>query len=57
MRHRTHTDRQRPRRHSGQRNNHTDTIIATVWLAFYALAVIVAISSPAITRAIDVAAR
>jgi len=57
MRHRTHTDRQRPRRHNGQRNSHTDTIIATVWLAFYALAVIVAISSPAITRAIDVAAR
>jgi hypothetical protein len=31
--------------------------VATVWLAFYALAIVVAISSPAITRAIDLAAR
>ncbi len=57
MRHRTHADRQRPHRHSGGNNNRTDTVVATVWLAFYVLAIVVAISSPAITRAIDVALR
>ncbi len=57
MRHRTHADRQRPLRQSGESNNRTDTVVATVWLAFYVLAIVVAISSPAITRAIDLAAR
>jgi hypothetical protein len=57
MRHRTHADRQRLLRQSGKSNNRTDTIIATVWLTFYVLAIVVAISSPAITRAIDLAAR
>ena len=57
MRHRTHADRKRPLRHSGGSNSRTDTVVATVWLAFYVLAVVVAISSPAITRVIDVALR
>jgi hypothetical protein len=56
MRHRTHTDRKRPRQRQ-EGDNRTDTVIATVWLAFYVLAIVVAISSPAITRAIDLAAR
>jgi hypothetical protein len=57
MRHRTHADRKRPLRQSGESNHRTDTVVATVWLAFYVLAVVVAISSPAITRVIDVALR
>jgi hypothetical protein len=57
MRHRTHADRQRLLRQSGERNNRTDTVVATVWLVFYVLAIGVAISSPAITRVIDLAAR
>lgn len=57
MRHRIHADRQRLLRQSGKSSNRTDTVIATVWLAFYVLAIVVAISSPAITRAIDLAAR
>lgn len=57
MRHRTRADRQKPLRHSGGSNNRTDTVVATVWLVFYVLAIVVAISSPAITRAIDLAAR
>jgi hypothetical protein len=57
MRHRTHADRQRPLRQGGEANSRTDTVVATVWLAFYVLAIVVAISSPAITRAIDLAAR
>jgi hypothetical protein len=57
MRHRTRADRQRLLRQSGESNNRTDTVVATVWLAFYVLAIVVAISSPAITRAIDLASR
>ena len=57
MRHRTHAERQKRLRQSHERDSHTDSIVATVWLAFYVLAVVVAISSPVITRAIDLAAR
>ena len=57
MRHRTRADRQRLLRQSGKSDNRTDTVVATVWLVFYVLAIVVAISSPAITRAIDLAAR
>ncbi len=57
MRHRAHADRQRLPRQSSDRNNRTDTIVATVWLAFYVLAIVVAVSSPVVTRAIDLAAR
>lgn len=57
MRHRTHADRQRPLRQSGGSNNRTDTVVATIWLAFYVLAIVVAVSSPAITRVIDLASR
>jgi hypothetical protein len=57
MRLRTRTDRQSPRRRRPAGDNRTDTVVATVWLVFYVLAVVVAISSPAITHAIDLAAR
>jgi hypothetical protein len=57
MRPRTHIDRQSPRRRRPDGDSRTDTVVATVWLIFYVLAVVVAISSPAITRAIDMAAR
>lgn len=57
MRHRTHADRPRPRRRSAESDNRTDTVVATVWLVFYVLAVGVAITSPAITHAIDLASR
>jgi hypothetical protein len=57
MRPRTHIDRQSPRRRRPDGDSRTDTVVATVWLIFYVLAVVVAISSPAITHAIDMAAR
>jgi hypothetical protein len=57
MRPRTRIDRQSPRRRRPDGDSRTDTVVATVWLIFYVLAVVVAISSPAITHAIDMAAR
>lgn len=57
MRPRTHVDRKSPRRRRPAGDNRTDTVVATVWLAFYVLAIVVAISSPAITHVIDLAAR
>ncbi len=57
MRHRTHADRQRPPQQSREGDNRTDTVVATLWLVFYVLAIGVAISSPAVTGAIDLAAR
>jgi hypothetical protein len=56
MRPRTQVDRQNRRRRRPEGDSRTDTVVATVWLVFYVLAVVVAISSPAITHAIDVAA-
>ena len=57
MRPRTQVDRQNRRRRRPEGDSRTDTVVATVWLVFYVLAIVVAISSPAITRAIDLAAR
>jgi hypothetical protein len=57
MRPSTRVDRQSPQRRRPAGDNRTDTVVATVWLAFYLLAIVVAVSSPAITHAIDLAAR
>jgi hypothetical protein len=57
MHHRTHADGQKPLRQGGESDNRTDTVVATLWLVFYVLAIGVAISSPAVTGAIDLAAR
>jgi hypothetical protein len=57
MRHRTHADRQRPLRQSGGNNSRSDTVVATVWLVFYVLAIGVAVTSPLLSHTIDFAAR
>lgn len=57
MRPRTHADRQYPPRQRRKDHNRRDTVVATVWLAFYVLAIGVAILSPVVTRAIDLAAQ
>jgi hypothetical protein len=36
---------------------HAETAIATIWLAFYGLAVVIAITSSLVSRAFDLAAR
>jgi hypothetical protein len=57
MRHRTHADRQSRRRQSREGDSRTDTVVATVWLVFYVLAIVVAITSPVLTRTIEIAVR
>lgn len=57
MRHRTHADRQSRRRQSHEGDSRTDTVVATVWLVFYVLAIVVAITSPVLTRTIEIAVR
>ena len=57
MRHRTHSHRRKPLRQSADGNSRSDNVVATIWLAFYVLAIGVAITSPAITRAIEFAVR
>ena len=32
-------------------------VVATIWLAFYVLAIVIAITSPLVLRAIEIAAR
>jgi len=56
MRPRTHADQCQPRQRQKD-DNRRDTVVATVWLAFYVLAIGAAILSPVVTRAIDLAAR
>jgi hypothetical protein len=34
-----------------------ETAVATIWVAFYGLAAVIAISQPLVSRAIDLAAR
>jgi len=38
-------------------NQHRDGMVATVWLVFYALAIGVAISSPLVSHALEIAFR
>lgn len=57
MRPRTHADRQCSPQQRRKDENRSDTVVATVWLAFYVLAISVTILSPVVTRAIDMAAR
>lgn len=42
---------------SPEKHNHAETAVATIWLVFYALALGVAISSPFVYGAIELAAR
>jgi len=45
------------RRPRNQQNNGGETAVATVWLAFYVLAIGIAVTSPILSRAIELAAR
>lgn len=52
----THVDRQNPPHRRPEGDNRTDTVVATLWLAFYVLAIGVAITSPPVSRALELAA-
>ncbi len=56
MRPRTHADRQSPPRQRRKDDNRTDTVVATLWLAFYVLAIGVAITSSPLSHTIELAA-
>jgi len=49
-------DSRKPRRKRTEQPHGAEAAVATVWLVFYALALGVAISTPLLTRAIEVAA-
>jgi hypothetical protein len=51
------SDRNVPLGQIPEKHNHAETAVATIWLVFYALALGVAISSPFVYAAIEVAAR
>jgi hypothetical protein len=54
---RLHTVRKRPRPHDKQNHNGGETAVAMIWLAFYLLALGVAVTSPILSSAIEFAAR
>lgn len=45
------------RRRMAENSHHTEAAVATIWLVFYVLAIGVAITSPMLTRAIELATR
>lgn len=51
------TVRKHRRPHDKQNYSGGETAVATVWLAFYVLAIAIAVTSPILSRAIELAAR
>ena len=54
---RVFTKRNTSHRQITDNRNRSETAVATIWLVFYMLALGIAISSPIVSAAIDVAAR
>ena len=52
----TSVDFRKTRRRRAELKNRSEAAVATIWLVFYALGVAVAVSSPIISRAIELAA-
>jgi hypothetical protein len=50
-------NRRTPRRQRNENHNRADTAVATIWLAFYAIALGVAVASPFVSHAIEASAR
>jgi hypothetical protein len=53
---RTSADFRKTQRRRAELRNHSEAAVATLWLVFYVLGLAVAISSPIISRAIELAA-
>ena len=49
--------RRKSKRPATRQDHHRDEVVATVWLVFYTLAIVVALSSPFITHAFDIASK
>ncbi|MGB6349448.1 MAG: hypothetical protein WBG10_05405 [Pseudolabrys sp.] len=54
---RTPINRRSSRRQRSENHNRSETAVATIWLAFYAIALGVAIASPFVSHAIEVSTR
>ena len=53
----TYTDQNSLHRRNAKISEPPETVVATIWLAFYVLAIVIAITSPLVLRAIEIAAR
>lgn len=53
---RTSAEFRKIQRRRAELRNHSETAVATIWLVFYVLGLAVAVSSPIISRAIEIAA-
>jgi len=49
-------DFRKTRRRREEWRNHSEAVVATLWLVFYALGLTVAVSSPIVSRALELAA-
>jgi hypothetical protein len=53
---RTSADFRKTQRRREELRNHSEAAVATIWLVFYVLGLAVAVSSPIVSRAIELAA-
>jgi hypothetical protein len=49
--------RRKSKRAATRQDHQRDEVVATVWLVFYVLAIVVALSSPFITHAFEIASK
>lgn len=49
--------RRKSKRAATRQDHQRDEVVATVWLVFYMLAIVVALSSPFITHAFEIASK
>jgi hypothetical protein len=54
---RTSVDFRKRQRRRAELHRHSEAAVANIWLVFYVLGIVVAVSSPFVSRALDFAAR
>jgi hypothetical protein len=54
---RTSVDFRKRQRRRAELHRHSEAAVANIWLVFYVLGIVVAVSSPFVSRALDIAAR
>jgi len=54
---RTSVDFRKKQRRRADLHRHSEAAVATIWLVFYVLGVVVVVSSPLVSRALELAAR
>ena len=53
----TSVDFRKRQRRRAESHRYSETAVATIWLFFYVLGIVVVVSSPIVSRALDLAAR